>query len=487
MNIKIEHIIPYIIPALIWILTISITLRLLFKKQSVTAMLSWLMVVYIFPGIGIFAYLIFGEINLGKKRLAKLMMIRPKFIDWYKEFNTHESLISGNSPLRYRPLINLVQKRLTIPCVIGNELHVLNNSEDILRCIIQDINLAQQSINMVFYIWQDGGIVDEVEQALINARRRGVPVKILLDSVGSRPFIKSKKINELRSYGVEFVECLHANIFRMFFYRIDLRQHRKIIVIDNHISYTGSMNMVDPRYFKQDAHVGEWVDMMVRMVGPVSSILNSLHACDWELETNQILPVAIPKNIQLSIEEDNSHAVQVLASGPGYCEDLMEQSLSQAIYSARETITITSPYFVPSQEIAEALRVAAYRGVKVELILPKKNDSLMVDWASRTFFDDLLAAGVNIYKFDKGLLHTKSVLIDNRLALVGTMNMDVRSFLLNFEVMILVEDRSFADEIAQLQEGYRSNSIILDYDVWKIRPSYHRIIEKLFFLFSPLL
>ena len=482
-----NHIITYIIPALIWIFTISITIRLLLKKQTVTAMLAWLMVIYIFPGLGIIAYLIFGEINLGKKHLTKFNKIKPKFLNWYRKFTENKVLITEKTPLRYRPLIDLVQQRLTIPCAVGNELHILNTPQDIMQSIIQDIHQATTSIHMVFYIWQNGGLVEDVEKALIQARRRGVSVKILLDSVGSRPFLKSHKIKELRSYGLEFEECLHANLLRMFFSRIDLRQHRKIIVIDNHISYTGSMNMVDPRYFKQSADVGEWIDIMVRIVGPVSSILNSLHAWEWELETNQVLPLPIPKEIQLSVEEDNSHAVQVLASGPGFSEELMCQALSQAIFLARESISITSPYFVPNREIAEALRIAAYRGVDIELILPKKNDSLMADWASRTYFDDLLNAGVKIYQFDKGLLHTKSVLIDNRLALVGTVNMDVRSFLLNFEVMILVEDRSFANEIYLLQEGYRADSELMDLKVWKARPAYHRIIEKLFFLFSPLL
>ena len=165
----------------------------------------------------------------------------------------------------------------------------------------------------------------------------------------------------------------------------------------------------------------------------------------------------------------------------------MAQSLSIAIFSARKSIVITSPYFVPSHNIAEALRIAALRGVDVSIVIPKENDSLMVHWASRTFFDDLLAAGVKIYNFNKGLLHTKSMLIDNRLALVGTVNMDMRSFLLNFEVTMVVEDPAFANEISLLHEGYIKNSALIDYAQWRKRSVYQRIIEKLFFLFSPLL
>ena len=356
-----------------------------------------------------------------------------------------------------------------------------------MRSIIHDINQAEKSINMVFYIWSAKGLVKDVIQALIKAQQRGVAIHILLDSVGSRPFLKSTECQAMCDNGIEVTETLHVNLFRMFFNRIDLRQHRKIIVIDNQISYTGSMNMVDPKFFKKNSNVGEWIDIMVRINGPVSAVLNGLHAWDWEIETAAKLPLEEPDCPLLPLEQNNSHAVQILATGPCFPDDLMSQSLAIAIFSARKSIVITSPYFVPSHNIAEALRIAALRGVEVSIILPKENDSLMVHWASRTFFDDLLAAGVKIYNFNKGLLHTKSMLIDNRLALVGTVNMDMRSFLLNFEVTMVVEDPAFANEISLLHESYIKNSELVDYVTWSTRSVYQRIVEKLFFLFSPLL
>ena len=245
--------------------------------------------------------------------------------------------------------------------------------------------------------------------------------------------------------------------------------------------------MVDPNFFKQDSNVGNWIDVMVRINGPVSPILNSLHAWDWEIETMEELPLLLPNCPLVEIDDNDTHSVQVIASGPAFPDDLIAQSLATVIYAARESIVITSPYFVPSHNIAEALRIAAFRGVDITLILPKNNDSLMVRWASRTFFDDLLEAGVKIYHFEAGLLHTKSVLIDNKLALVGTVNMDLRSFLLNFEITVAVEDRNFANEVATLHENYLANSSALDMQEWLNRPFYHRIIERLFFLFSPLL
>ena len=464
-----EQILAYIIPILVWMLTITITLRLIIKKQSVPTMLSWLIVIYVFPVVGIIAYLIFGEINLGKHRAAMFEQLKPKYMNWFNRLSHCDNLVNTQTNLLYRPIFDLANQRLGVPCILGNELHILDTPESIMRSIIRDINQAEKSINMVFYIWSAKGLVNEVTQALINARQRGVAIHILLDSVGSHAFLKSAECQVMRDN------------------RIDLRQHRKIIVIDNQISYTGSMNMVDPKFFKKDSNVGEWIDIMVRINGPVSAVLNGLHAWDWEIETRVKLPLEEPDCPLLPLEQNNSHAVQILATGPCFPDDLMVQSLAIAIFSARKSIVITSPYFVPSHNIAEALRIAALRGVEVSIIIPKENDSLMVHWASRTFFDDLLAAGVKIYHFNQGLLHTKSMLIDNRLALVGTVNMDMRSFLLNFEVTMVVEDPAFANEISLLHEGYIKNSALIDYAQWRKRSVYQRIIEKLFFLFSPLL
>mgnify|MGYP000893095348 CR=1 FL=1 len=484
---NIEQIIAYIIPALIWVLTIAITIRLVMKKQSVAAMLSWLMVIYIFPIVGIVAYLIFGEINLGKRRARLFNQLKPQFMAWFDKLSKCDNLVNTQTDLLYRSIFDLAKQRLGIPCVLGNELHILDTPENIMRSIIEDIERAEKSINMVFYIWSPSGLVNDVKEALITACQRGVKVRILLDSVGSRPFLKSADCRAMQAQGIEIVETLHVNLFRMFFSRIDLRQHRKIIVIDNQIAYTGSMNMVDPKFFKKDSNVGEWIDVMVRINGPVSAVLNGLHAWDWEIETGQSVPLHIPDCPLLPLEQNNSHAVQILATGPSFPDDLMAQSLAIAIFSARKSIVITSPYFVPSHNIAEALRTAALRGVDVSIILPKENDSMMVHWASRTFFDDLLAAGVKIYHFNKGLLHTKSMLIDNKLALVGTVNMDMRSFFLNLEISLAIYDAPVVREISRAQKAYLRDSRYISVKRWQKREKIWGLVENTVRLFSPLL
>ncbi|AWX13491.1 cardiolipin synthase [Mergibacter septicus] len=482
-----NHILQYIFPSLIWLFSLSISLRILTKKQSISVTLSWILIIYLIPIVGILAYLLLGEIRLGKQRAQQIRYLAPKYNNWLSQLYKHPNLVETKQSLYYKSLFQLCSQRLNIPCIVGNELHILSTPEQIFRSLIDDIQQAKESINMVFYIWQQGGLINEVEEALLIAVHRGVKINILLDSVGSRTFFHSASYQRLNNAGINIKEAIHVNIFRFFIQRLDLRQHRKIVVIDNQIAYTGSMNMVDPNYFKQTANVGQWIDLMVRINGPVSAILNVLHSWDWEIESNTALPLNIPNTTYLPLEKDNSHAVQVLATGPGFPEDLMSQSLLTAIFAARRSISITTPYFVPSQTILEALHIAALRGVKIDIILPQKSDSVMVHWASRMLFEELLKAGIEIHLFNNDLLHTKSILIDDRLVLVGTVNMDVRSFTLNLEVTTIVEDPSFANEISQLHCQYLQKTESLNLKQWQKRPFYHRILEHFFFFFSPLL
>ncbi|MBE2896486.1 cardiolipin synthase [Pasteurellaceae bacterium HPA106] len=486
MNSSLSQILSIVIPTALWVLGIGITARLAFKKQAVSVTLAWFLIIFMIPIFGIIAYLILGEIKLGRRRAETFKKLTPLYQQWFHSFDECSNLTLRHEHLRFKPLFALCRKALGIPCVLGNELHILNTPKAIYESLLADIERAQHSISMTFYIWAQRGWVEEVNRALESAVARGVKVQLLLDSVGSKVFLASRRCRQMRSRGIHIEEALHANLIRMFFRRADLRQHRKIVVIDDYIAYTGSMNMVDPLYFKADSNVGQWVDIMVRMQGPVALILQGVHHLDWQMETGNAINL-LPQCPLKPLEPSDTHGVQILPSGPGFPESMMSQSLLLAISSARESITITSPYFVPSHTIASSLATAAIRGVTVNLIVPKKNDSWLVHWASRTFFDELLSAGVNIYQFDGGLLHTKSILIDRRLALVGTVNMDARSFMLNFEVTMIVDDLRFGEEVNQLQHAYITQSHLLNQQHWAKRPLYQRLLERVCFLFSPLL
>jgi len=344
---------------------------------------------------------------------------------------------------------------------------------------------ARFEIRMVFYIWHPGGLADAVASALIQAAKRGVKVRLLLDSAGSHRFFNSGWAKAMERSGIELVEALTVKPWRIFLSRVDLRQHRKIVVIDDEVAYTGSMNMVDPQYFKTNSGVGHWVDIMVRVTGLTVNILSAIHCWDWEIETGQRSFPTLP---ECSIDDPVSlHPVQVVPSGPAMPDQLIIQALIIAIHQANKSIRITTPYFVPSRDLLSTLKMTAQRGIKIDIIIPHKNDSTMVKWASRSFYGELLEVGINIYEFYGGLLHTKSVVIDERFCLIGTVNMDMRSLWLNFEVTLAVDDEVFTKQLFTLQQRYIEQSYLIEQQQWQARPLFNRFLERIYYLFNPLL
>lgn len=470
-----------------WLLIAGVTLRILMKRRTVPSAMAWLLIIYILPLVGIIAYLSFGELHLGKRRAEHARAMWPSTANWLKELKDCQHIFATENSEVATPLFQLCERRQGINGVKGNQIQLLTTTDNTLKELIRDIELAHHNIEIVFYIWQPGGLPDQVAEVLMAAAERGVHCRLMLDSAGSVQFFRSSWPERMRKAGIELVETLKVNLLRVFFRRMDLRQHRKIVLIDNYIAYTGSMNMVDPRFFKQGANIGQWIDLMARMEGPIATTLGIVYACDWETETGErILPPAPDVNI-MPFEQESGHTIQMIASGPGFPEEMIHQALLTSVYSAREQLIMTTPYFVPSDDLLHAICTAAQRGVDVSVIVPRNNDSMMVQWASRAFFSELLEAGVKIYQFEDGLLHSKSVLIDGQLSLIGTVNLDIRSLWLNFEITIAIDDSGFGDDLARVHEDYIARSCLLDSSEWLKRPLWHRIIERLFYFFSPLL
>ncbi len=301
-----------------WLLVASITLRILMKRRAVPSAMAWLLVIYILPLVGIVAYLLFGELHLGKRRAERARQMWPVTAQWLRELKEYRRIFATENSEVARSLFQLCERRQGIGGIKGNQLQLLTSFDDTIRTLIRDIELARNNIEMVFYIWQAGGLVDQVMTALLAASRRGVKCRILLDSAGSVQFFHSTYPEIMRAADITVVDALQVNLLRAFLRRMDLRQHRKVILIDNRIAYTGSMNMVDPRYFKQDAGVGQWVDLMVRIEGPVTTTMGVIYSLDWEMETGQRLPPPPPDVNIMPFEQERGHTVQVIASGPGY-------------------------------------------------------------------------------------------------------------------------------------------------------------------------
>lgn len=339
--------------------------------------------------------------------------------------------------------------------------------------------------------------MDEIIEALYRAAQRGVICRILVDSIGSRDFIKSDTVKEMRKKGVKIQESLPAGLVSAFFSRIDIRNHRKIVVIDGKIAYTGSQNMVDPDVFKKTAGVGNWIDTMVKVEGPVVETLAGTFLSDWYLETSvgyfgsEYLQADMKQvrrfsdlQTQPSVGESD---VQLVPSGPGGVPDAIHSLLLTTIYAARSELIMTTPYFIPDEPILAALKAAAQRGVDVKIIVPEKNDSLMVKYASRARYEELAESGVKIFLFSGGLLHSKTITVDQSFSLFGSVNLDMRSFWLNFEATLVIYCTSFTKTLLETQKEYLSNSTELDFVMFRHRNHFEKFKENVILLVAPIL
>jgi cardiolipin synthase A/B len=358
----------------------------------------------------------------------------------------------------------------------------------VFRSLIADIDAAQRSCQMVFYIWHMGGWADEVAQALLRAAARGVTCRVLVDAVGSRELPARDRWRprcvtaESESSPPCPVACSAPR-----FVRFDLRMHRKIVVIDGELAYTGSLNLVDPRYFKQNSGVGQWVDAMVRVQGPAVEGLLGTFLGDWALESGEGVEQLTGTSDYHPLAECGPSVVQVAPSGPIESSDAILRSLLMAIYSARRELILTTPYFVPDESLVAALMSAAQRGVAVTLIVPGRVDSRLVRLASQAFKGDLLGAGVRVAMFHGGLLHTKSITVDGEFSFFGSLNLDPRSLYLNFEITLMVYDRGFTGTLRQLQRSYLDHCEYMDLEQWQSRSGWQRLKENTARLLGPLL
>ena len=477
--------------SLIWIPILHASIVFLFglylisARRPVGVAFAWFLIVILVPLIGISLYILIGERPVGRKLTRKIVRMNHEYEKITQEMRQQYLADRKKLPLEGQALSLLAESRNGSPVVAGNMIELHTESLKILQLFIHEIEQAKKSLHLEFYIWALGGDADKVGEALIAAAKRGVACRVLLDSLGSKDWFKSQWPARFRAAGIQVTEALPIQFGRFQFRRADLRLHRKIFVIDGAVVWTGSMNMVDPRTFKQDSGVGEWVDAMVRIEGPVAAQFELTFAFDWSVDNPKIThfndrePPASP--------HEGAALAQEFSSGPVYRDDVLYQVLLSAIMDARQELTITTPYFGPDDGLIQALMAAAGRGVRVTLIVPKLNDSTLVAWSSKSFYSDLMGAGVQIAEFHGGLLHTKSLLIDKRIAIFGSVNFDQRSLRLNFEISLIVYSEAFCDKLESLIKTYLQQSDFVDPKVWAKRPRWHHYLENAAHLASPLL
>jgi cardiolipin synthase len=468
---------------------VGIAVRVIMLRPAPGVALAWLLLVAVLPLLGLPLYLLFGERRIGQKRAQRMAIQRADFEELGKEFvKEHMTTIDWSThPPANQMMDRLGKNKRGIPTLSGNELKLYSDTQEILAAIAADVDRAESSVQMAFYIWHEGGTADEVLEAVIRAARRGVRCRLLIDHLGARPWWRGKQPERLQEAGVELRNALPVGLLKGFVTRNDLRLHRKIVTIDGRIGWTGSMNLVDPRFFKQDAGVGEWIDAMVRVEGNAVLVLGATLVADWQRETGEDTRRLIESADLHRVRSVGEADVQVIPSGPGESSDALLQMLLGLINGARQELILTTPYFVPDDAMLRALRGAAGRGAEVHLIVPARVDSTLVRYASRSYYDDLMDAGVRIRPFRGGLLHTKSITVDGEASMIGTANLDMRSLWLNYEISTFVYDASFTQRLRALQSAYLKDCDTIDRQAWMSRRFAPRFVENAFRLVSPLL
>lgn len=465
------------------VLVIVVVLRVVSRRLYPGTSLAWLLLVVTVPYVGLALYVLIGERPLGRRRVRRMLQMREPLARWLAELPSICRVDVGAMPVGQGLLARLANASTGFPPMGGAEVALIEGAPAILSAIARDIDAARQSCDMTFYIWNEGGQADQVALALERAAQRGVRCRVLLDSVGSKEFLSGQWCRRLREAGVHLEAALPVGLVRAAFVRMDLRLHRKLVIIDGRLGYTGSMNLVDPAFFKQQAGFGMWVDAMLRIEGAPVATLELVFAGDWLAETGEA-PEAM---IEIGECRPGGAVLQTVPSGPDLSGDNIRRLVLTAIYEARRELIVTTPYFVPDEAVLVALESAAMRGVEVTLIVPARVDSRLVRYASRSFFESLMEAGVRIREFDGGLLHTKSLTVDGELTLFGTFNLDIRSLRLNFELTMIAYDAELSQAVRALQKRYESASKSLELSAWRERSKLRRLAENTARLASPLL
>ena len=466
---------------------IAVAMRIVMRRRPIGESLAWLLVDLLLPVIGAVAYLVIGEHRLGARRARAANALHPILTEW------SDQLAAGREPSwsgRHRDareLARLAQATLRPPALDGNSVRLFAAAEQALRSLKADIDSASTSVDLEYYLWWPGGLADEIAEAVIRAASRGVRCRVLVDDLGSKSFLRSHWPDRLRSAGVDVVRALPVGILRSLAVRIDLRNHRKIAVIDQVVGHTGSLNIADPVLFRQEEGFGQWVDAAVRVEGPAVEVLEAVFELDWHLEAGGDLPQFAPQPERHDTRVPGNSAVQALPSGPGSAPHAIQQVVLTAIYAATTELVLSTPYFVPDDATLRALAAAAYGGVRVVIIVPARTDHPLVSLACRAAYADLLDAGVEIWEYQPGLLHSKTIVVDTSMAFIGSLNMDMRSFWLNFELTLVVYERVFADQLRTLQERYLADSRRVQADEWRDRPFRRRLLENSVRLAGPML
>lgn len=469
------------------IITIGVCLRILYDIRSTTKTLAYLLLTIFLPVVGMIIYFAVGNNYRKNKLYSKKIASDKKVMDEINRRITsvsEKTWTSGEDEIMaYKNLARMLLNDQS-PLTGGNEVKLLLNGEEKFPELLHALKAAKKHIHIEYYIFEDGNIGNQIKDILIQKAAEGVKVRFIYDDFGSRSIRKSF-VKELTDAGVEALP-FYKIWFIALSNRTNYRNHRKIVVIDGCVGFVGGINVSDRYINGENADQVFWRDTHVMIVGPGIYYLQDLFICDWNFCTGKELPLT-NELFAAAGKKHGDAIVQIAASGPDSDVPTIMFSLLQAIGSAKEELLITSPYFIPGDSILDALCISAMSGVKVRLLVPWKSDSYLVNAAACSYYNELLEAGVEIYRYTKGFVHAKTLVADGLLAVVGTANMDHRSFELNFEVNSMIYDKKIAAELKKAFHNDLKNAVQIDAKRWAGRSVIKQLPEKLCRLLSPLL
>ena len=439
------------------LIQIALIVRVLLRPhRDPASRIAWIVVIIILPVLGILAYILLGETNIGRHRVARMREVLSRLPNVADTKGADATNLQADVPQRYAHLFHAGKTVNGFNPVGGNRALLMKDSNATIASLVSDIDAAEDHVHLLFYIWLPDNNGRSVVEALYRAAARGVTCRAMADGLGSRIMINSELWQGMGEAGIRLASALPIGnpLLRPLKGRIDLRNHRKIVVIDNRITYCGSQNCADPE-FRVKAKFAPWVDAMMRFEGPIARQNQYLFTGDWEAETGEDISHLLRQSIPPT---EPGFPAQVIGTGPTIRYSAMPEMFESLMYTARRHLVISTPYFVPDDPMQAALCASARRGVHTTIIFPARNDSWIVGAASRSYYGDLLAAGVRIFEYVGGLLHTKSLTLDGDITLIGSANMDRRSFELNYENNILLYDRSLTADMRQRQESYMAKS-----------------------------
>lgn len=443
--------------------------------------MAWLLLVLLNTVVGLVAFALFGSPRLDRRRQARQDQAKEKISERTEEMA--DAALDPALPAYVGSVVALNRNLGSLPLVGGNTVRLLPDYGGSIAAMTEAVEDAVRSVNVEFYITAWDEVTDPLFRALAAAAARGVRVRMLFDHLGSRGIPGYKELlAKLGPTGIEWHNMLPIQPFKGVIRRPDLRNHRKLLVVDGKVGFTGSQNLTEPGYNKPKNHSAgrEWVELMVQLQGPVVATLEAVFAQDWFTETGETGDVVIVPAPEPVRGSGSLHGVtcQLVPSGPGYTAENNLRLFTTLIYAARRRISLTSPYFVPDESLLYAVTTAAQRGIDVELFVSEEADQFMVGHAQASYYRALLQAGVTIFLYPAPwILHSKHFTIDDDVAVVGSSNMDMRSFALNYEISLMMLGREVVTAMREVEDTYRGLSRRLTLEEWDRRSAGSRYVD----------